>query len=219
MFEDRREAGRKLAAALAELNLRDPVALALPRGGVSVAAEIAGVLAAPLDLVIVRKVGVPGNAELAAAAIVDGEPPDIVLNREVIEACRLSDDSLAALVARERPELARRRAVYLGNRRPAPVAGKTAILIDDGAATGTSMKAAIRALRRRSAASVVAALPVAPAATVDDLRREADVVVCLSSSVHFRALGDFYHDFGQLSDADVLAAMKAAGHPHAKPGS
>jgi len=213
MFNDRREAGRKLALELARMNLRDPVVLALPRGGVPVAAEIAEALAAPLDLVIVRKVGAPGNPELAVAAIVDGDPPDVVLNREIVEAYRLDEASLAALVARERPELARRRAAYLGSRRPLPIAGKTAVLVDDGAATGTTMKVAVRALKRRSPAALVVALPVAPPDTVEALRSEADRLVCLSSPARFRALGYFYRNFEQLSDEDVLAAMDKARHP------
>ncbi|TJV47101.1 MAG: phosphoribosyltransferase, partial [Mesorhizobium sp.] len=121
---------------------------ALPRGGVPVAAEVAKVLKAPLDLVLVRKVGAPGNAELAVAAIVDGDPPDVVLNREIVEA--LDDDELRFLIAKERPELERRRTAYRGKRASLSVAGKTAIVVDDGAATGTTMKVAIRALKRRS---------------------------------------------------------------------
>ena len=162
MFRDRQEAGRKLAEELVELKLADPVVLALPRGGVPVAAGIAHALKAPLDLVIVRKVGVPGNPELAVAAIVDGNPPDVVLNREIVEAYNLDDSELRMLVNRERPELERRRVVYLGDRHPISVAGKTAILVDDGAATGTTMKVAIRALKRRSPREIIVALPVAP---------------------------------------------------------
>jgi predicted phosphoribosyltransferase len=131
---------------LANLQLRQPVVLALPRGGVQVAAEVAKALSAPLDLVIVRKVGAPGNPELAVAAIVDGDPPDIVLNREIVEAYSLDADELRALISEERPELERRRLAYRGSP-PLSIAGKTAIIVDDGAATGTTMKVAIRALK------------------------------------------------------------------------
>ncbi len=196
-----------LARELAELRLPAPVVLALPRGGVPVAAEVATALAAPLDLVIVRKVGAPGNPELAAAAIVDGDPPDVILNREIVEAYNLDNAALAAMVQRERPELERRRSVYRRNRKPLSVAGKSAILVDDGAATGTTMKVAIRALKRRSPARIVVALPIAPPETVRELAQEADRVVCLEQPPHFRALGYYYRNFEQLEDDAVLAAL------------
>jgi len=208
MFRDRQEAGRKLAEVLAKLNLVDPLVLALPRGGVPVAAEIADALKAPLDLVIVRKVGAPGNPELAAAAVVDGNPPDVVLNREIVEAYNLDDAELRYLVGRERPELERRRLVYLGDRQPLSTVGKTVILVDDGAATGTTMKVAIRAIRRRSPREIVVALPVAPPDTMTELEREANRIVCLSQPARFLALGYHYHDFPQLSDEEVLRLLR-----------
>ena len=174
--------------------------LALPRGGVPVAAEVARVLNAPLDLAIVRKVGAPENPELAVAAIVDGDPPDVVLNREVVEAYSLSDDELRRLVAKERPELDRRRMAYRGKHTPLEV----------GAATGTTMKVAIRALKRRSPLEIVVALPVAPPETLTDLAGEADWTVCLSEPVHFRALSQNYLNFPQLSDDDVIAICDEA---------
>jgi len=196
-----------LANELAGLSLHAPVVLALPRGGVPVAAEVAAVLRAPLDLVIVRKVGAPGNPELAVAAIVDGDPPDVVLNREIVEAYGLDDAALAMLVKRERPELQRRRTLYRGSRQPLSIAGKTAILVDDGAATGTTMRVAIRALKRRSPMAIVVALPIAPPETVAELGQEADRVVCLAQPPHFRALGYYYRNFEQLDDKDVLATL------------
>lgn len=217
MFRDRQEAGRKLAVELAELKLADPVVLALPRGGVPVAAEIAAALNAPLDLVVVRKVGAPGNSELAVAAIVDGNPPDVVLNREIVEAYNLDDSELRMLVERERPELERRRVVYLGDRGPISVAGKTAILVDDGAATGTTMKVAIRALKRRSPREIVVALPVAPPEAVAELAREANRIVCLTQPVRFLALGYHYHDFPQLADEEVIRLLRE--HPLSPTGS
>ncbi|WP_192248549.1 phosphoribosyltransferase [Mesorhizobium silamurunense] len=208
MFRDRQEAGQKLAIELAKLRLQDPVVLALPRGGVPVAAEVAKALKAPLDLAIVRKVGAPGNPELAVAAIVDGDPPDVVLNREIVEAYSLDDDQLRVLIAAERPELERRRTAYRGKRPPLSVAGKTAIVVDDGAATGTTMKVAIRALKRRSPREIVVALPVAPTETLTQLASEADWTVCLSQPGRFGALSLHYLNFPQLSDDDVTSILE-----------
>jgi putative phosphoribosyl transferase len=210
MFRDRLEAGQLLAAEVAKLDLKEPIILALPRGGVPVAAEIARTLSAPLDLVIVRKVGAPGNPELAIAAIVDGNPPDVVLNQEIIEALRLSDEELAWQVKQEQPELERRRNVYRGKRQPRSVTGRTVVLVDDGAATGTTMKVAVRALKRRSPAKIVVALPVAPPDTLTDLAREADAVVCLHQPPDFRALGYHYRDFRQLADDEVMGLLDDA---------
>jgi putative phosphoribosyl transferase len=210
MFRDRQEAGEKLGIELGKLQLRQPVVLALPRGGVPVAVEVAKALGAPLDLLIVRKVGAPGNPELAVAAIVDGDPPDIVLNREIVETYSLDDSDLASLINGERPEVERRRAAYRGKCRRLSVAGKTAIIVDDGAATGTTMKAAIRALKRRSPLEILVAVPVSPQDTVADLAREADRVVCLSQPGQFRALGYHYLYFPQLSDDEVIAALDEA---------
>ncbi|RUV91833.1 MAG: phosphoribosyltransferase [Mesorhizobium sp.] len=210
MFRDREEAGRKLGAELEKLQLENPIVLALPRGGVPVAVEIAKALKAPLDLAIVRKVGAPGNPELAAAAIVDGDPPDVVLNRDVVEAYSLGDDELRVLVAKERPELERRRTAYRGKRAPLEICGKTVIIVDDGAATGTTMKVAIRALKRRSPRQIVVALPVASPETLTDLAYEADWTVCLSEPAHFRALSQNYLKFPQLSDDDVVSIWDEA---------
>jgi putative phosphoribosyl transferase len=209
MFRDRQEAGQKLGASLDLLQLKDPIVLALPRGGVPVAAEVAKALKAPLDLVIVRKVGAPGNPELAVAAIVDGDPPDVVLNREIVEAYALDDSALRVLIAQERPELERRRAVYRGKELPLSVAGKTVIVVDDGAATGTTMKVAIRALKRRSPRKIIVALPVAPVDTANELAQEADLI-CLNQPARFRALSYYYGNFPQLSDNEVLDIMALA---------
>jgi len=210
MFQDRTDAGRQLGAELLKLELPQPVVLALPRGGVPVAAEVAEALDAPLDLVIVRKVGAPDNPELAVAAIVDGDPPDVVLNREIVEAYGLDTGDLAALIKRERPELERRRLAYRGKRHALSIAGKTAIIVDDGAATGTTMKVAVRALKRRSPREIVVALPVAPPDTVAALAQEADRVVCLSRPGRFYALGHHYLHFQQLSDEAVTSILQAA---------
>lgn len=211
MFRDRQQAGAELAAELAKLgDLHDPVVLALPRGGVAVAAEIARILHAPLDLLIVRKIGAPGNPELAMAAVVDGDPPDVVVNREIAEFFALTDEQLAELVQIERLELERRRALYLAGRKPIDLTGRSAIVVDDGVATGTTMAAALKALRRRGAKEVVLAIPVAPAEVIAQLRREADRTVCLSQPEHFRALGYHYLRFPQLSDKQVIDALEEA---------
>ena len=210
MFADRRQAGIELGQELAKHGLHSPVVLALPRGGVPVAAEVAAILNAPLDVLIVRKVGAPDNPELAAAALVAGDPDDIVLNQEIVEAYRLSESELSALVKCERPELERRVALYIGNRQRVPVANKTAIIVDDGMATGTTAKAAIRALRRRGPAKIVLALPVAPAEVIEEMRPEVDLLVCLSQPVRFRALGYHYLNFEQLTDDEVLQTLRSS---------
>ncbi|MER8467688.1 phosphoribosyltransferase [Mesorhizobium sp. M1396] len=210
MFRDREDAGVKLGLELSKLQLHQPVVLALPRGGVPVAVEVAKALNAPLDLLIVRKVGAPGNPELAVAAIVDGDPGEVVLNREIVETYSLDEDALRVLIAKERPELERRRVAYRGKNRPLSIAGKAVIIVDDGAATGTTMKVAIRALKRRSPREIIVAVPVSPQETVAELAREADRVVCLSQPGQFRALGYHYRRFPQLSDSDVVAAMDEA---------
>jgi putative phosphoribosyl transferase len=209
-FADRKQAGIELGLELAKLGLHSPVVLALPRGGVPVGAEVAAILNAPLEVLIVRKVGAPDNPELAAAALVAGDPDDIVLNHEIVEAYRLTDSELRVLINRERPELERRVALYVGSRRQVAVANKTVIIVDDGMATGTTAKAAIRALRRRRPRKIVLALPVAPKEVIDELRAEADLVVCLMSEVHFRALSLHYVNFEQVSDEEVITALDAA---------
>jgi len=206
-FRDRSDAGKKLAAKLAPFGLTDPVVIALPRGGVPVAAEIARALAAPLDLVIVRKLGAPGQPELAAGALVDGDPPHVVLNADIVQACGLSDAALAQLVAHERLELDRRRRAF-GRARPVQVTGRTVIVVDDGAATGASMKAAIRALRRRSPREIIVAIPAAPRETAAELAAMADRLVCLEQPAPFLALGHHYRDFPQLPDEEVIAILR-----------
>ena len=198
----------KLAAELAKLGLKQPVVLALPRGGVPVAAEIAKVLDAPLELLVVRKVGAPGNPQLAVAAIVDGEPPDVIINREIAEAYCLDDDELRSLVQQELPELERRRQVYKTERKPDSLAGKTIILVDDGVATGTTMKVALRALKRRGPKEVILAIPVAPPDVIAELRQEADQLVCISQPMRFRALGYHYVSFPQITDEEVIETLK-----------
>jgi putative phosphoribosyl transferase len=208
MFRNRQDAGRRLASELAKLGLVDPIVLALPRGGVPVATEIALELNAPLDVVIVRKIGAPDNPELAVGAIVDGDPPDVVLNRDIVEAYDLDDDQLRVLTDRQLPELERRRLVYREGREPLSVAGKTAIVVDDGAATGATMKLALRSMNRRSPLETIAALPVAPPETVMELSREAGRVICISRPGRFLPLAYHYLHFPQLTDQEVIDLLR-----------
>jgi putative phosphoribosyl transferase len=222
-FADRRTAGQALAQALADKPLTAPVVLALPRGGVPVAAEIARALAAPLDLVLVRKIGVPYQPELAAAAVVDGADAEIVTNDDVVTMTGTSRDYLERAKRRELAEIERRRKAYLRERPRVPLDGRTLILVDDGIATGASVRAALKALRRRKPRALILAVPVAPRETIEELRGEVDEVVCLETPQPFMAIGLHYRDFHQLSDEDVVAILDAvnaspAGAPPATAG-
>ncbi|MBI1220585.1 MAG: phosphoribosyltransferase [Rhodobacteraceae bacterium] len=210
MFIDRADAGRQLADRLAALGLPSPVVLALPRGGVPVAAEIAARLGAPLDLILVRKIGAPGHAEYAAGAVVDGDPPETVWNDDALRMLRLTPADFTAAVQAEVARNAQRRALYQGGRAPLPLAGRTAIVVDDGIATGATMKAALRGLAHRGPARVVLAVPVAPPDVVEDLRALADDVVCLRIPADFGAVGEYYRSFPQVSDAEVQAILARA---------
>jgi putative phosphoribosyl transferase len=207
MFANRSEAGRMLARALASMALADPVVLALPRGGVPVAAEIARRLGAPLDVVLVRKIGVPYQRELAAAAVVNGGDAEIVTNDDVMALADLTRADVEHLARRELAEIERRRREYLKGRERVPLEGRALILVDDGIATGASVRAALVALRRRRPRALVLAVPVAPAETIAALRPEVDDVVCLRMPEPFVAIGLYYRDFHQLSDEDVMHAL------------
>ncbi len=207
-FNDRSEAGRKLAKALARYRKQQPAVLALPRVGVPVAAEIAGALDAPLDLVLVRKIGVPFQPELAMGAVVDGDAPVIVRNEDVIESAGIGETEFEAVCDRELAEIERRRRRYLGSRARVDVAGRTAIVVDDGIATGATMRAALRATRMRNPRRLVLAVPVGPTDSVAAMRQEADDVVCLEDHTSFGAIGLFYRDFRQISDEEVIETLK-----------
>lgn len=206
-FRNRADAGRRLAAALAGYKDERPVVLALPRGGVPVAAEIAAALHAPLDLVLVRKLGVPVQPELAMGAVVDGSTPIIVRNEDVIRLTGVSEEEVQAVCAEELAEIERRRQRYLGTRARVDPAGRVAIVVDDGIATGATTRAALRALRLRGPKKLILAVPVAPTETLAAMREEADEVVCLEDYADFGAIGFFYSDFRQTSDSEVVAAL------------
>lgn len=207
MFRDRTEAGEKLAETLAGLDLPDPVVLALPRGGVPVALPVARRLGAPLDLLLVRKIGMPGNRELAAGAIVEGGAP--VFNAELLAAYRLSPEDFAADVAEKRAEIAARRAAWLTGRDPVPLDGRTAIVVDDGIATGATVRAALQGLRARTPGQVVLAVPVAPPDTLATLAGLCDRLVCLESPPLFFAVGAQYRVFDQVADDAVKRMLTA----------
>ena|SRR5438094_3068453 len=201
-FANRSEAGRLLAEKLEKYAGRDDVVvLGLPRGGVPVAYEVAKHLNAPLDVFIVRKLGVPGFEELAAGAIASGGVR--VLNEDVMRAIPHADETIEVVTARETAELERRDRAYRDGRPPPELCDRTVILVDDGLATGATMRAAVKALRERSAAKVVVAVPVGPPDTCQELAQQADETICLSTPPFFQAVGQYYEDFSQTSDDDV----------------
>lgn len=210
LFADRSDAGRQLSSRLMHLKVQAPVVLALPRGGVPVAFEVARALAAPLDLVMVRKIGVPWQPELAAAAVVDGDEPQIVQNPDVIGMVGLSGDVVQEEARHELKEIERRRRLYLGGRARVPIKGRTAILVDDGIATGATAHAALKGARKAGAEHIVLAVPVAPPSTVAALHRDADEVICLSQPAHFGGISQFYADFHQVDDDEVIDLLKRA---------
>jgi putative phosphoribosyl transferase len=209
LYEDRREAGRKLAQKLARYADRpNVIVLGLPRGGVPVAFEVARALDAPLDIFLVRKLGVPGHSELAMGAIASGGVR--VLNEEVVRSLAISRQVIERVAAREQRELQRRERTYRGDE-PAPdVRNHTAILVDDGLATGASMKAAVDALRTRDPARIVVAVPVAPPETCAEFKDDVDEIVCAATPRPFFGVGAWYRDFSQTTDAEVKEFLRRA---------
>jgi len=208
-FRDRTEAGKLLAAKLGRYaNRADVVVLALPRGGVPVAFEVARALNAPLDLFLVRKLGVPGQEELAMGAIASGGGR--VLNEEVVAYLRISDDLINAVAAEEELELERRERAYRGERPMPLLEGRTVILIDDGVATGSTMRAAVAALRQKSPAQIVVAVPTAADSTASELRAEVDDFVAVIEPEEFFAVGQWYENFSQTTDAEVRDLLERA---------
>jgi putative phosphoribosyl transferase len=209
-FADRSEAGRQLAENLRRFAGASPLVLALPRGGVPVAFEVARALGAELDVVLVRKLGAPHHPEYGIGAVVDGDDPQLVLNEEALAVVRPSAEYIAAEQQRELAEIERRRKLYLGDRAPVPVKGRTVIVVDDGIATGGTARAALKALRKAGAGHVVLAVPVAPADTIDRIAGDADEIVCLAAPERFHAVGLHYDDFRQTSDEEVVRLLAEA---------
>jgi putative phosphoribosyl transferase len=210
LFVDRRHAGRKLAAALGHWRGRDPLVLALPRGGVPVAFEVAEALGADLDLLFVRKLGAPGRHELGIGAVVDGADPQCVLNEDVMRLFAPSPDYLRRELRRQLAEIERCRQAYMGDRAPLAMAGRTVIIVDDGIATGGTVKAALAGTRKNRPAHVVLAVPVAARETVLELRPDCDELVCLATPEPFHAVGAHYADFSQTTDEEVVGLLARA---------
>ena len=209
-FANRSEAGKQLSVELLQYRTGRPVVLALPRGGVPVAAEIASALTAPLDLLLVRKIGVPMQPELAMGAVVDGAHPIVVRNEDVIRELGITEAEFDKVRDAELAEIERRRQRYLGDRPPLEVKDRVAIVVDDGIATGATIRAGLRATRMRKPARLVLAAPVAPPDTLDALRGQADDIVCLETHRFFGAIGAYYDDFTQVSDETVIALLEEA---------
>ncbi len=212
VFEDRIEAGRLLGERLRRHELADDaLILALPRGGVPVAAEVAALHGLPLDLMLVRKLGVPGQEEVAMGAIASGG--SAVYNDALLRQLNITEEMIARVVARERDELARRERVYRGERPLPEIAARDVVLVDDGLATGSTMRAAVAAVRRFAPRRTIVAVPVAPVDSVATLEREADEVVCLRTPAPFLGVGRWYRNFAQTSDDEVRDLLTRAWHP------
>jgi putative phosphoribosyl transferase len=208
-FNDRRDAGRLLAGAIAPLGLDDPVVLALPRGGVPVGFEVAKALGAPLDILLVRKIGAPRHEEYGIGALVDGASPQVVIDEVAAQMVGATPAYIEREVARQLAEIERRRAAYRSGP-PVPLAGRTLVVVDDGIATGGTVKAALKALAGVGAKHIVLAVPVAPADSLRELAGLCDRVVCLMSPEPFYAVGAHYADFAQTSDDEVIALLGEA---------
>ncbi len=209
MFRNRSDAGRRLAAALQRFAPQRPIVLALPRGGVPVAFEIAVALAAPLEVIGVRKIGAPWQPELGVGAIVDGDRPHLLLDESALASLGLTQEDLCGTIARETEELARRDAAYRRGRPPVKVLGRLVIVVDDGIATGSTARAVVHALRERGASRVVIAAPVASPEAIRMLQNVADEVVCLEAPARFRAVGQFYDNFSPTTDEEVVRLLES----------
>lgn len=213
MFQDRHDAGRQLAQRLLHLKDLEPpaVVLGLPRGGVVVAAEVAAALNATLDVLVVRKIGAPHQPELAIGAVTDGPQPQVVLNQELINALGVDDAFLQAEIQRELQEVHRRQKQYRQDRAAVPIIGRTVIVVDDGIATGATVRAGLMALRQAGPAHLVLAVPVAAPNSLGLLQNDVDEIVCLESPNNFMAVGRFYENFEQTTDEEVIALLEESG--------
>ncbi|WP_457090386.1 phosphoribosyltransferase [Microvirga sp. P5_D2] len=209
-FRNRAEAGRQLVPRLMAYADQNPVILALPRGGVPVAFEVAQALRAPLDLIFVRKIGAPGHAEFGLGAVVDGAHPQVVLNEEALGHVKVPPGYIEDETQRQLKEIERRREHYLAGKSPINVAGRVAIVVDDGIATGSTVRAALKGLSRARPARLILAVPVAPQDTLARLASEADEVVCLMTPEPFYAVSEHYDDFSQTSDREVMRLLDEA---------
>jgi len=207
-FKDRVEAGQILANKLTKYADQNPLVLALPRGGLPVAFEVAKTLKAPLDVYIVRKLGVPGQEELAMGAIATGGVR--VLNQPVVDSLQISEEEIETETRKEQAELTRREELYRAGRPPLDVSKRTVILVDDGIATGSTIKAAIAALKKQDAGRIIVGVPVAPLATVEELKKQVDEVVCVSKPEFFYAISLWYDEFPQITDDEVREFLKKA---------
>lgn len=214
-FRDREDAGQRLAKELARFKDQRPAVLALPRGGVPVGFEVARALAAPLDVILVRKLGSPISPELAIGAIAEGVDVEPVIDEQIVAELEVERTYVEAEIARQKREIARRQQLYAAARPALDIREMTAIVVDDGIATGATMKAAVRAARRRQPRKLVLAVPVAPEEAIDCLRREVDEVTCLSMPEDFGAVGLFYSDFSPIEDDVVVNLLKRAALPRA----
>lgn len=221
IFENRRDAGRQLADALIIYKGQDCVVYALPRGGVPVAAEIAAALDAPLDVILVRKIGVPSHPEFAMGAVVDGGKPVTIVNKEAMRLGGATEADFNQICARELKEIERRRALYLGKEKLINPKGRVAIVVDDGIATGATVRAALHAIRVHQPAKLILAAPVGASDSIASLQNEADEIVCLEIPDSFGAVGRFYHDFDQVQDAEVIRLLEEgrSRHPARADGS
>ncbi len=209
-FKDRRDAGRQLAARLVDKAAENPLILALPRGGVPIGYEVAKALGAQMDLLMVRKIGAPGWPEYAIGAVIDGADPHLVLNEEVVRQIAPSPNYIRAEMLRQLKEIERRRLIYLDERRPVSVTDRTVIIVDDGIATGSTVKAALQGVHKNNPKKIILAVPVAARSTLVELEDQCDEIISLYTPSVFGAVGNFYDNFNQTEDSEVIALMEGS---------